>query len=137
MSNSTATRPGMKPRPVSPHLQVYRLTPTMLMSGVHRASGAALYFGVLLVAWWLVAASTSEGAFALANGIMGSWIGLLVLFGFTWSLWVHMLGGLRHLIWDTGRGMDKHAATKLSLATLAGSIVLTVLTWIAILFAGA
>lgn len=137
MSNSTATRPGMKPRPVSPHLQVYRLTPTMLMSGVHRISGAALYFGVLLVAWWLVAASTSEGAFALANGVMGSWLGLLVLFGFTWSLWVHMLGGLRHLIWDTGRGMEKHTATKLSLATLAGSIVLTVLTWIAILFAGA
>ena len=137
MSNSTATRPGMKPRPVSPHLQIYRLTPTMLMSGVHRISGAALYFGVLLVAWWLVAASTSESAFALANGVMGSWIGLLVLFGFTWSLWVHMLGGLRHLVWDTGRGMEKHTATKLSLATLAGSIVLTILTWIVILFAGA
>ena len=137
MSNSTATRPGMKPRPVSPHLQIYKLTPTMTMSIVHRISGAALYFGVLLVAWWLVAASTSEAALALANGVMGSWIGLLVLFGFTWSLWVHMLGGLRHLIWDTGRGMEKHTATKLSLATLAGSILLTILTWIAILFAGA
>ena len=137
MSNSTATRPGMKPRPVSPHLQIYKLTPTMTMSIVHRISGAALYFGVLLVAWWLVAASTSEAALALANGVMGSWIGLLVLFGFTWSLWVHMLGGLRHLIWDTGRAMEKHTATKLSLATLAGSILLTILTWIAILFAGA
>jgi succinate dehydrogenase / fumarate reductase cytochrome b subunit len=111
MSNSTATRPGMKPRPVSPHLQIYRLTPTMIMSGVHRASGAALYFGVLLVAWWLVAASTSESAFATANGVMGSWIGLLVLLGFTWSLWVHMLGGIRHLIWDTGRGLEKRTAT--------------------------
>ncbi len=127
----------MKPRPVSPHLQIYRLTPTMLMSGVHRISGAALYFGVILVAWWLVAASTSESAFATANGVMGSWLGLLVLFGFTWSLWVHMLGGLRHLIWDTGRGLEKHTATKHSLATLAGSIVLTILTWIIILFAGA
>ncbi|RST88345.1 succinate dehydrogenase, cytochrome b556 subunit [Aquibium carbonis] len=137
MSNSTATRPGMKPRPVSPHLQIYRLTPTMLMSGVHRISGAALYFGVILVAWWLVAASTSENAFATANGVMGSWLGLLVLFGFSWSLWVHMLGGLRHLIWDTGRGLEKHTATKHSMATLVGSIVLTVLTWIVILFAGA
>lgn len=137
MSNSTATRPGMKPRPVSPHLQIYRLTPTMIMSGVHRASGAALYFGVLLVAWWLVAASTSESAFATANGVMGSWIGLLVLLGFTWSLWVHMLGGIRHLIWDTGRGLEKRTATTYSLATLAGSIVLTILTWIVILFAGA
>ena len=137
MSNSTATRPGMKPRPVSPHLQIYRLTPTMIMSGVHRASGAALYFGVLLVAWWLVAASTSERAFATANGVMGSWIGLLVLLGFTWSLWVHMLGGIRHLIWDTGRGLEKRTATTYSLATLAGSIVLTAVTWIVILFAGA
>lgn len=137
MSNSTATRPGMKPRPVSPHLQIYRLTPTMIMSGVHRASGAALYFGVLLVAWWLVAASTSENAFATANGVMGSWIGLLVLLGFTWSLWVHMLGGIRHLIWDTGRGLEKRTATTYSVATLAGSIVLTVVTWIVILFAGA
>jgi succinate dehydrogenase / fumarate reductase, cytochrome b subunit len=137
MSNSTATRPGMKPRPVSPHLQIYRLTPTMIMSGVHRASGAALYFGVLLVAWWLVAASTSESAFATANGVMGSWIGLLVLLGFTWSLWVHMLGGIRHLIWDTGRGLEKRTATTYSLATLAGSVVLTILTWIVILFAGA
>ncbi len=137
MSNSTATRPGMKPRPVSPHLQIYRLTPTMIMSGVHRASGAALYFGVLLVAWWLVAASTSESAFATANGVMGSWIGLLVLLGFTWSLWVHMLGGIRHLIWDTGRGLEKRTATTYSLATLAGSIVLTAVTWIVILFAGA
>jgi succinate dehydrogenase / fumarate reductase, cytochrome b subunit len=137
MSNSTATRPGMKPRPVSPHLQIYRLTPTMMMSGVHRASGAALYFGVLLVAWWLVAASTSESAFATANGVMGSWIGLLVLLGFTWSLWVHMLGGIRHLIWDTGRGLEKRTATSFSLATLATSVVLTILTWIVILFAGA
>lgn len=137
MSNSTATRPGMKPRPLSPHLQIYRFTPTMAMSIIHRITGVALYGGTLLVAWWLVAASTSEGAFATAAAVMGSWFGLLVLFGFTWALFHHMLGGLRHLVWDTGRGLEKRTATTYSLATLAGSIVLTILTWIVILFAGA
>ncbi len=137
MSNSTATRPGMKPRPVSPHLQIYRFTPTMAMSIVHRITGIALYAGTLLVAWWLIAAATSENAFATAAGVMGSWFGLLVLFGFTWALFHHMLGGLRHLVWDTGRGLEKHTATTYSLATLAASIVLTILTWIVILFAGA
>ena len=137
MSNSTATRPGMKPRPLSPHLQIYRFTPTMAMSIVHRITGAALYAGTLLVAWWLIAAATSESAFATAAGVMGSWFGLLVLFGFTWALFHHMLGGLRHLIWDTGRGLEKHTATTYSLATLAGSVALTILTWVVILFAGA
>lgn len=137
MSNSTATRPGMKPRPLSPHLQIYRFTPTMAMSIVHRITGVALYAGTLLVAWWLIAASTSESAFVTAAGVMGSWFGLLVLFGFTWALFHHMLGGLRHLIWDTGRGLEKHTATMYSLATLAASIVLTILTWIVILFSGA
>ncbi|MDN2582590.1 succinate dehydrogenase, cytochrome b556 subunit [Aquibium sp. ELW1220] len=137
MSNSTATRPGMKPRPLSPHLQIYRFTPTMAMSIVHRITGVALYGGTLLVAWWLIAAATSQSAFATAAAVMGSWFGLLVLFGFTWALFHHMLGGLRHLVWDTGRGLEKHTATTYSLATLAGSILLTILTWIVILFAGA
>ncbi len=137
MSNSTATRPGMKPRPLSPHLQIYRFTPTMAMSIVHRFTGVALYGGTLLVAWWLVAASTSESAFATATGVMGSWFGILVLIGFTWSLFHHLLGGIRHLVWDTGRGMEKHTSTRMSLATLAASIAITVLLWIVILVAGA
>lgn len=124
-------------RPISPHLSIYRLIPTMLMSIVHRITGAALYFGALLVAWWLVAASTSPDAFAVAESVMGSWFGLLVLFGFTWALYHHMLGGVRHLIWDTGYGLEKEMSTKLAWATLAGSILLTVLTWAIILIAGA
>ncbi len=131
MSNSTATRPGMRQRPLSPHLQVYRLIPTMLMSIVHRITGAALYVGTLLVAWWLIAAATSESYFEFVNGLYGSWFGRLVLFGYTWALLHHMLGGLRHLVWDTGTAMDKQTATKLAWATLAGSVTLTVLVWIA------
>ncbi len=103
----------------------------MVMSIVHRITGAALYVGTLLVAWWLIAAATSESYFEFVNGLYGSWFGRLVLFGYTWALLHHMLGGLRHLVWDTGAAMDKHTATKLAWATIAGSITLTVLVWIA------
>jgi len=103
----------------------------MMMSILHRITGGALYFGTLLVAWWLIAAATSPGWFATANYVMGSWLGLLVLLGFTWSLYLHMLGGLRHFLWDTGLGMEKHTATRLAWATLTGSVILTVLTWAA------
>ena len=130
MSNSTAPRQ----RPISPHLQVYRLIPTMLMSIVHRITGGALYFGALLVAWWIVAAATSPEWLDTANWVLGSWLGMIVLLGFTWALWFHLLGGVRHVLWDTGYAMEKHTATMLAWATLAGSIVLTVLTWAVYLF---
>ncbi|MCB1465400.1 MAG: succinate dehydrogenase, cytochrome b556 subunit [Nitratireductor sp.] len=117
-------------RPLSPHLQVYRPIPTMVMSIVHRITGAALYFGTLLVAWWLVAAASGPDYFSYVNAIYGSWLGRLVLFGYTWALVHHMLGGVRHLIWDTGAMFDKKTATTMAWATLAGSIALTVLVWI-------
>jgi succinate dehydrogenase / fumarate reductase cytochrome b subunit len=103
----------------------------MLMSILHRITGGALYFGTLLVVWWLIAAATSERYFDLVNWIYGSWIGRLVLFGYTWALVHHLLGGLRHLIWDTGAGLEKHTAIKLAWATLIGSVTLTLLFWIA------
>ena len=127
MSETTATRQ----RPVSPHLQVYRLIPTMMMSIVHRITGGALYFGTLLIAWWLLAAAISPAYFDFVNGIYGSFLGRLVLFGYTWALLHHMLGGVRHLIWDTGSMLEKTTATKMAWATLAGSATLTVLVWIA------
>ena len=127
MSKSAATRA----RPLSPHLQVYKLIPTMAMSIVHRITGAALYFGTLLVAAWLIAASTSEAWFDCVAAVYGSWIGRLVLFGYTWALIHHLLGGVRHLIWDTGAGLDKHMATKIAIATPFVSVALTVLIWIA------
>ena len=127
MSKSTATRQ----RPLSPHLTIYRPPITMTMSIVHRITGCALYFGTLLVVWWLVAASTSESQFDIVNWIYGSWFGRLVLFGYTWALLHHLLGGVRHLIWDTGAGLEKDRSRKIAWATLATSIVLTVLVWIA------
>lgn len=121
----------MRARPLSPHLQVYRLIPTMAMSIVHRITGGALYFGTLLLAWWVIAAATSEHAFDIANTVFGSWIGRLVLFGYTWALVHHLLGGIRHLIWDTGAWMEKRTSTRLAWATLIGSVTLTIVTWIA------
>ena len=117
-------------RPLSPHLTVYRPPITMTMSIIHRITGGALYFGTLLVAWWLIAAATSERYFDFVNMVYGSWIGRLVLLGYTWALVHHMLGGIRHFIWDTGAGLEKHTASKLAWANLAGSIVLTILIWI-------
>lgn len=101
-----------------------------MMSIIHRITGGALYFGTLLVAWWLVAAAGPQSHFDFVNGIYGSWFGRLVLFGYTWALMHHMAGGVRHLIWDTGAGMEKRTASKFGWATLASSVVLTSLIWI-------
>jgi len=126
MSKTTATRA----RPLSPHLQVYRLTPTMLMSGMHRVTGVALYFGVVLFAVWIAAAAGSKEQFDFVNGLFGSILGRLVLFGYSWTIIHHMLGGIRHLVWDTGRGLEKDSARRMAIATLAGSITLTLVLWV-------
>jgi succinate dehydrogenase / fumarate reductase cytochrome b subunit len=126
--------PATRARPVSPHLQIYRWTPTMAMSIVHRATGIALYGGMLLVAWWLVAAATSPSWFDTANWLLGSWFGLLVLIGFSWALIHHALGGVRHYVWDTGMGLDKKTATTLSSLTLVASLLLTAALWAAYYF---
>ena len=118
-------------RPLSPHLQVYKPIPTMVMSIVHRITGAALYFGTVLVAWWLIAAASGEAYFDWVNWFFGTLIGRLVLFGYTWALMQHMLGGLRHFMWDMGRGYEKHFSTKLALATPVVAVALTVLVWVA------
>ena len=117
-------------RPLSPHLQVYKPIPTMVMSIVHRITGAALYFGTVLVAWWLIAAASGEAYFDWVNWFFGALIGRLVLFGYTWALMHHMLGGLRHFMWDMGRGYEKHFNTKLAIVTPIVSVALTVLIWI-------
>ena len=100
------------------------------MSILHRITGCALYVGTLLVAWWLIAAATSEAYFNLVNGFFGTWFGMLILLGYSWALILHMLGGLRHFVWDTGALMDKHTTTKLAYASMVASIVLTALLWV-------
>jgi succinate dehydrogenase / fumarate reductase, cytochrome b subunit len=117
-------------RPLSPHLQIYRPMLTMMMSIVHRITGAALYFGTILFVWWLTAAATSDDYFAIVQGFFGHWIGRLVLFGFTWALIHHMFGGLKHLIWDTGRGFDLTLIEWFAKGSLVLSIALTIVLWI-------
>src|ERR1700729_828693 len=95
---------GAPARPLSPHLGIYRLTLTMMMSVVHRGTGIALYAGSVLLAWWLLAAASGPNAYALFQAVASSLIGRIVLFGYTFALVHHMLGGVRHLIWDTGAG---------------------------------
>jgi succinate dehydrogenase cytochrome b subunit len=117
-------------RPVSPHLQIYRWPLPMMMSIVHRITGVGLYLGTLFVVWWLVAASSGPGAYSRFSGFINSWFGRVILFGYTWALLHHMLGGIRHLIWDTGRGFEAHEREWLSLATLVASVGLTVTLWV-------
>ena len=120
----------LKDRPLSPHLQIYKPMLTMMMSIVHRATGIALYAGMLLLVWWLIAAAAGPNPYATVQWFMETVFGRLILFGYTWALIHHMLGGIRHLIWDTGRGFEPHEREGLSLATVVGSVALTLALWI-------
>ena len=116
-------------RPLSPHLQIYRPMLTMMMSIAHRITGAANYFGTILLAWWLNAAAGPSG-YARFQAFAGSWIGRIILFGYTWSVIHHMLGGIRHLIWDFGRGFGPNEREWLAAANLIGSIAITIVLWV-------
>lgn len=130
MSRSPATHAQPRPRPLSPHLTIYRPKITMTTSILHRITGGALYVGTLLVALWLIAAATSKETFDYVNWFFGTLIGRLILFGYTWALMLHMLGGIRHFIWDAGAALEKHTASKLAWATVVGSVVLTIAVWV-------
>ena len=123
----------LAPRPLSPHLSIFRPYINMVMSIIHRITGAANYFGSLLLAVWLISAAAGESEFNAVSSILASPLGLIVLFGFTWSVMHHMLGGIRHFIWDTGHGFELPTVRLLSWGTLLGSITLTGLIWVAAL----
>jgi succinate dehydrogenase / fumarate reductase, cytochrome b subunit len=118
-------------RPLSPHLQIYKPQISSILSILHRITGAGLGIGLLLLAWWLIAAASGPDAFATVQGFIGSWLGRLILFGFTWALFYHLLNGIRHLGWDLLFGLDIPTMTKTGWAVVVGSVVLTILTWIA------
>jgi succinate dehydrogenase / fumarate reductase, cytochrome b subunit len=118
-------------RPLSPHLQVYRLSINMVMSIMHRLTGAALYMGTLLLAAWLIAIAMGEKPYAVVNAAFGHPIGKLVLLAYSWALIHHMLGGVRHFIWDTGRGFALWQVNVLSWLTIIGSLIVTVAVWAA------
>ena len=129
MPETSAGRRVRPQRPLSPHIQIYSPLINMVMSIVHRITGAALYFGTLILAWWLIAAASGPGYFKFVSGLFGTWPGKLVLIGYTWAFLHHMLGGLRHFIWDMGRGFDLKTIDQLSWATIILSLSLTAAIW--------
>ncbi len=115
-------------RPLSPHLTIYRLPMTAITSILNRITGVALLGGGLIVVWWLLAAASSPEYYAFADAVITSFLGDIVMTAAVWALWYHALGGLRHLYWDTGKGLDLETAEKLSYGILGASVVLTLLT---------
>lgn len=126
---STPSAPAARPRPLSPHLQVYRPQLTSILSITHRATGVALAAGTLLLVWWLVATATGPEQFATVQAVLGSWLGKLVLFGWTVSLFFHLANGIRHLFWDAGLGFELKTTYVSGWAVVAATILLTVLAW--------
>lgn len=129
MSDATTGHGGKIERPLSPHLQIYRPLINMVMSILHRITGAALYFGTILLAGWLVAAASGPEAFQTVSGYLATWPGLVVLAGYTWVLIHHALGGIRHFIWDFGLGYEHETIDLLSWGTIVLSVLLTAAVW--------
>jgi succinate dehydrogenase / fumarate reductase cytochrome b subunit len=123
-SDGTAVR-----RPLSPHLQVYRPQLTSVLSILNRASGVATAVGTLLMVWWLVASAGSAKGYAAMQDFIGSWFGLLLLFGWTVALLYHLAGGLRHLAWDAGYGWDLKQVYSSGYAAVAAALIGTIVIW--------
>ena len=116
-------------RPLSPHLQVYRPQVTSVLSIAHRMTGVVLAFAALLLTYWLASAAYGPESFARAQVLMESWVGRLVLFGFTFSLFYHLCNGVRHLGWDMGWGFDLVKLRLTGVIVIIASMALTVLSW--------
>ncbi len=120
-------------RPLSPHLQIYRWSPTMAASIAHRVTGGALYVGTILLAIYLLGLAGDARSYATVSAIFGSFLGQLVLFGYTFALMLHAMGGVRHAIWDAGHGFEPEQRDRLAWGSVIAAAVLTVLIWIAVL----
>ncbi len=122
----TVTRAGA--RPLSPHLQVYRMPLNAVLSILHRITGAAMSVSAALVVWWFLAAATSEGYFALVNGLLTSWPGDIVLSLSVLGLWFHFCNGIRHLVWDTGSHFGRKRVRQTGILAVLVTLVLTAIT---------
>lgn len=124
----------MHKRPLSPHIQIYNLFKiTSLTSILHRLTGIALVGGSLVVVWWLMAVAHGTNSYDCFMSAVRHPLGQLVLFGFTWALWYHLVNGIRHLFWDAGFGFKITVARKTGVAVLVSSIVAALATWLYIL----
>ncbi len=117
-------------RPLSPHLQVYKPQLTSMLSILHRLTGVALAAGTLLLVWWLVAAAAGPEAFGTVQAFVGSWLGRLLLLGWTFALLYHLCNGVRHLVWDVGWGFELTQVYASGWIVVGASVGLTILVWI-------
>lgn len=122
-------------RPLTPALQIYRPQLTSVLSFTHRLTGIALSVGSLLLVAWLVAGSMGPSAYDALLGFLGSWLGLLLLFGWTFALFFHLCNGIRHLCWDAGYGFELKTIYASGWAVVAASALLTIATWLGGTFA--
>ena len=115
-------------RPLSPHLQIYRPQMGSVTSILTRITGNGLIVAGVLIVWWLLAAAKGPDYFAVADGVLRSWFGRLILLGSVWAVWYHFLAGIRHLYYDSGRGFAIRTSERLGWAVIVGSLLLTLLT---------
>ena len=130
MPSSTAKRP----RPLSPNIQNYRPQLTSVLSILNRITGSILSVGAVVLVIWLVAAATGPGAYGAVHGVVASWLGQIVLFGATFAFFLHLCGGIRHLVWDTVHGFELRSIYASGWAVVVASVVLTVAAWVASIF---
>ena len=115
------------PRPLSPHLGVYKFMYTMSLSILHRMTGLAAAVGFLALVWWLMALATGPDAYARAMALLSTPLARLLLVGFTFSFVYHFCNGIRHLVWDTGRGLERAQARRSGLLVIVAALTLTAL----------
>ena len=128
------TETRARPRPLSPHLSVWRWGPHMLVSILHRMTGAALSVaGLAILVWWLTAIAGDAAAYGDFTTAAAHPLGLVVLVGLTWAFFQHLLSGIRHLVMDSGAGFALTTNKRFAVLTLVGSLVLTLLVWVPIL----
>jgi succinate dehydrogenase / fumarate reductase cytochrome b subunit len=129
-SAKTSPGPAARPRPLSPHLQVYRPQITSVLSILHRLTGVGLALGAVLLALWLAAAGAGPAAFERMQAFLGSPLGQVLLFGWVWALFYHLCNGVRHLFWDAGVGYELDTATLSGWAVVIASAALTLMAWV-------
>ncbi|MFC2968448.1 succinate dehydrogenase, cytochrome b556 subunit [Acidimangrovimonas pyrenivorans] len=117
-------------RPLSPHLQIYRPQITSSLSILHRITGVGMALAALLIVWWFIAAATGPGYFAFVDGLLTSWLGILILVCSLWAFWFHFFNGIRHLRWDAGVGLSLQQSARTGWTAVILSLVLTVISLI-------
>ncbi len=130
MSDANPTVSSKHPRPLSPHLQIYRPQITSVLSIFHRATGVGLAMGLLLLVAWVTSAAMGLEAYETLQSYIGSPVGILLLMGWSWALLYHLCTGIRHLIWDVGAGLELPQVYRSGYAALIISSALTLIVWI-------